>query len=158
MFQVIFILSDWLLIKQIIISSTPFCYWRKDVSLGKMLKKCCLGEWVIYLCLECDDKNLGESFDWGGGMSKNAYFDAFSRKVNTIKLKVFAKNGGIYKFERKFKKHSRERERDKPKEFVEIWKDVFLWLINTVYHFVDSNLGVEISSKKRGKQKKGTLK
>ena len=30
-------------------------------------------------------------------------------------------------------------------------------VIKTAYHFIDSNLGVEISSKKRGYQKKGVV-
>ena len=30
-FQVIFVFSDWILIKQIIVSSTPFCYWGKEI-------------------------------------------------------------------------------------------------------------------------------
>ena len=31
-------------------------------------------------------------------------------------------------------------------------------VINAVYHFVDSNLGLEMSSKKRQQQKKGAFK
>ena len=53
-----------------------------------------------------------------------------------------------------------------PKEFMETWKNVSLRPtmkekggIYTVYHFVDfNNLRAEISSKKRGQQKKSTLK
>ena len=31
MFQVIFIISDWILMKQIIDFSTPFCCWEKQI-------------------------------------------------------------------------------------------------------------------------------
>ena len=50
-------------------------------------------------------------------------FNAFSRNVNTINLKIFVTHGGIYNFERKRSKHSGERY--SPKEFIEIWNDVF---------------------------------
>ena len=42
----------------------------------------------------------------GEGLKK---FNAFFRNVNTINLKIFLTHGGIYKFERKFNKHSGER-------------------------------------------------
>ena len=42
----------------------------------------------------------------GEGLKK---FNAFFRNVNTINLKIFPTHGGIYKFERKFNKHSGER-------------------------------------------------
>ena len=41
-----------------------------------------------FLCLGCDDKNLGESFEWGGGTSiKIPRFNEFSRNVN-MNLKI----------------------------------------------------------------------
>ena len=36
-------------------------------------------------------------------------FNAFFRNVSTINLKIFPTQGGIYKFERKFNKHSGKR-------------------------------------------------
>ena len=85
MFKVIFIFSDWILIKQIVVvSSTPFCYWG-NISL----KNCCLGEWVISFCLERDDKNLGASFESGGARVKMSRFDAFCRNVSPLVWKFF---------------------------------------------------------------------
>ena len=68
MFQVIFIFSDRILIKQFKFSSTPFCCWGKEI-----FKKALSGVMKISVYLGCYDKNLGASFEWGGGgMSKNA--------------------------------------------------------------------------------------
>ena len=67
-----------------------------------------------------------------------------------------------YTSEWKSNKHSGESE--SPEEFIEIWKDVSLRQIlkdkcyTTVYQFVNSNLGVEISLTRRKQQKKGMLK
>ena len=105
MFKVIFIFSDWILIKQTIVSSTPFCCWGEQI-----FKKMLPGEWVICFCLGCDDKNLWEKFDWGGGAwVKMPRFNAYFSNVNTINLNIFPTHGGIYKFVRKFNKHSGER-------------------------------------------------
>ena len=60
MFQVIFIFSNEILIKQIIVFSTPFCCWEKricDRTLPEGMS--------ISFCLGSDDKNLGASFEWG---------------------------------------------------------------------------------------------
>ena len=69
-----------------------------------------------------------------------------------------------YTSQRKFNRYSGERQC--PKEFKDIGKDVSLRLIlwrtrvvsNTVYHFVSCNMGVEIFLKKREHHKKGALK
>ena len=46
----------------------------------------------------------------GGDASvKMPRFNAFSRNVNTMNLKIFLTHGGVYNFERKFNKHSGER-------------------------------------------------
>ena len=72
MFQVIFIFSDGILIKQVIVFSTHFS-------------------------LE-ETKNSAWSFEWGtGAWVKMHRFNAFYRKVNTINLKNFPTHGGIYK-------------------------------------------------------------
>ena len=57
MFQVIFIFCDWIMVKQILVSSTPFCCW------GKQIFKRMLPGRVISFCLGRDDKNLGASFE-----------------------------------------------------------------------------------------------
>ena len=43
-------------------------------------------------------------------------FNAFFRNVDIINSKNFPTHGGIYKFERKFNKHSGERERQTDRE------------------------------------------
>ena len=86
MSQVIFIFSDWSLIYK--------SYFPPPLSgVGRN----CLGEWIISFCLGCDDKNLGESFEWGATWVKMPRFNTFSRNVNTINLKIFPTYGGIYK-------------------------------------------------------------
>ena len=60
MIQVILIFSDWLLIKEILTYSNSFYYWgKRDFRKNAG----CLGDWVIFLCLRCDGKNLGQSFE-----------------------------------------------------------------------------------------------
>ena len=78
MFQVIFIFSGWILIKQIIVFFTLFCCWGKPI--------------FIKFCQKC----------WGGtGESvKMPRFNVFFRNVNTINLKMFPTRGGIYKLEK----------------------------------------------------------
>ena len=78
MFQVIFIFSDWILIKQIIVFSTTFCCWRKQV-----FKKFCPVFWL--------EK---------GAWLKMPRFNAFSTNVNTINFKIFPTHGGIHKLEK----------------------------------------------------------
>ena len=52
------------------------------------------------LCLECDDENLGENFEWGKkGLSEMRKLNAFFRNVNTIK--IFTTQGEISKSEKK---------------------------------------------------------
>ena len=47
-------------------------------------------------------------------MSKNVYSQmAFSSNLNTITLKIFPNHVGIYRFERKFRKCSGERQNPK---------------------------------------------
>ena len=43
-------------------------------------------------------------------------FNAFFRNVDIINSKIFPTHGGIYKFERKFNKHSGERDRQTDRE------------------------------------------
>ena len=100
-FQVIFKFSDWVLIKQFKIFSTPFCCWEKRIFE-------CLGEWVISFCLGCDGKNFVASFEYGGAWVKMSRFNAFSRNLNAINLKIFLTHVEIYVFERKHKKYSGE--------------------------------------------------
>ena len=51
---------------------------------------------LFLLLVERDDKNLGASFEWGRSLVKIPRFNAFSRNVNTINLKIFPTHGGIY--------------------------------------------------------------
>ena len=53
--------------------------------------------------------------------------NAFSRNVNSISLKIFPTVTGIQKFERKRNKLSGERQ--SPREFIKMQKDVSLRLI-----------------------------
>ena len=74
MFQVIFVFSEWILIKQIIGFSIPFS------TLSK--------------------KSL-RSFEWGtGACVKMHRLNAFARNVNTINSKNFSTHCGIYKLEK----------------------------------------------------------
>ena len=42
------------------------------------------------MCLECDDKSLGDSFQWRDeALAKIPRFNAFSRNMNTIKLNKY---------------------------------------------------------------------
>ena len=131
MFQVLVILYDWILIKQIIdiVSFIP-----------------------LFLAIEENrlSKNCTCSFEGGTeAWVKMHRFDAFSN-VNTINWKCFSTLGGIHI---KFNKHSGERQ--KPKEFKEI--RMYPWgqswrtrVVNNIgYQFVGSNLGAEIFLKKR---------
>ena len=107
MLQVIFIYSDWIFIKQIIVRSL-----RPFLLLGEtdFRKNAAWGEWLISFCLWHDDKNLGASFECGKSWVKMPRINAFSRNVNSINLKVFPTHSGISKFETKFNNHSGGRE------------------------------------------------
>ena len=61
-------------------------------------------------------RTWGRSFEWGGAWVKIPRINAFSRNVNSTNLKIFPTHGGIFKFERKFNKHSGERERERERE------------------------------------------
>ena len=67
MFQAIFIFSDWILIKQIIVSSTPFCCWGKQI-FENMLPEGTSN----FLLPKVWWKEIGGEFWVGSGMSKNA--------------------------------------------------------------------------------------
>ena len=42
------------------------------------------------MCLECDEKDLGDSFQWREEtLAKIPRFNAFSRSMNTIKLNKY---------------------------------------------------------------------
>ena len=66
-FHVIFIFSDWILIKQIKVSSTPFCCWEKQI-FERMLP----GGMSNFLLPRAWWQELGGQFWVGKGMSKNA--------------------------------------------------------------------------------------
>ena len=104
-FEVILIFSDWILVKQIVIFSTPFCLWGKQIfdrTLPREISN-------SLLPIGRDDKKLGARFDWDGAWVKTSRLNAFSKNVNSLNLTIFRTHGGISTFERKFRKHSRER-------------------------------------------------
>ena len=120
MFQVIFIFSDWIwiLIKQIIVSFTPFVL-RETFS---------------------------KIFTWRfkrrtGASEKMNRFNAFSRNVNTINWKIFPKHSGIYKLE---KIQQTFLERDKTLKSLKKYDRMYNWdeswragvVSNTVYQFL----------------------
>ena len=75
MFQVIFIFSDWILIKKIIVSSIHFVLGETDFP-----------------------KTSTWSFEWWtGAWVKMHRFNAFSRNVNTINWNIFPTHDRIYK-------------------------------------------------------------
>ena len=65
--------------------------------------------WVISLCVEGNDRTLGESLDckaWVKCLDLIFWLaSAFSGNLNNINLKGFHDHGGIHKFERKFIKN-----------------------------------------------------
>ena len=103
-----------------------------------------------------------EEFLLGKGTAwvKILRFNSFSRNKNAINFKLFPTHDRIHRFERKFNKHSEERQ--SLKEFIETRKEVLLRLIlkskgsvctALSLHFVDSNnlrVEVEIFSKNGG--------
>ena len=89
MFQVILIFSDWIFIKQIIVCSTPFCCWRKQI-FERMLP----GGMSNFVLPRAWWKNLRASFEWGGAWVKMPRINALPRNVNSINLKIFLTHGG----------------------------------------------------------------
>ena len=79
--QVIFIFSDWILIKRIIVFSTPFILGETDFQKRSR---------VYY-----------REFRVGtGAWVKIQWFNAFSTNMNTINWKIFATHGGVYNLEK----------------------------------------------------------
>ena len=95
----------------------------------------------------------------GRAWVKISRFNACSRNVNTTSFKIFP-----HLVEQTCLRENSISilERESPKEFIEIWKNISLRLIlkgksgiYTVYHFFDSNnLGVEIYPQKGGGRRK----
>ena len=123
MFQVIFIFPDWVLLKQIIVSSSLLCFG------GKIFEKMLPGGRLISLCLGWDDKNLRarkrrRERAKGEAWVKMSRFNVISRNVN-INIKISPTNIQVWeKIQQAF-----WRERRNLREFIEIWMDVFLRLI-----------------------------
>ena len=65
--NVIFIFSDWILIKQIIVSSVPFCFWGKQI-----LERMVPGGMSNFSLPRAWWQVLGGEFSVGKGISKNA--------------------------------------------------------------------------------------
>ena len=133
MFQVIFRFSDWILIKQIIISSIYFRCWGKQIfermlpgggggwgGAGRFSNFLLSGAWW---------QELGGEFWVGEAWVKMPRINAFTRNLNSINLGIFPTHGGIEKFERKFKKHSGERDKALGSWCILVSKDVSLRLI-----------------------------
>ena len=92
-FKVIFIFSDWILIKQILVSFTPFCCWGKQI-FERMLP----GGMSNFLLPRVWWQELGGEFWVGRGMNKNSSnqciflgcelhkFEKFSHKWWNIKV------------------------------------------------------------------------
>ena len=90
MFQVIFIFSDWILIKQIIVSSTPFCCWGKQIFERMMSRGM-----SNFLLPRAWWQQRGYSSEWGEAWVKLPWINAFSRNVNSINLKILPTHSGI---------------------------------------------------------------
>ena len=118
MFQVIFIFSDWILIKQIIVSSTSFC-----CSGIRFSKEWCLGQWVFSFCPERDDKNLGTSFEWGGAWVQMPPVNTFSRNVNPINFSHILWNVKVWEKTQ----HTSILERDKALESTGKYEKMYSW-------------------------------
>ena len=135
MFRVIFIFSDWILIKKVIVSSTYLVLVETDFQKIRGI-----GPWV-----------------------KMNIINAFSRNVNTINWKIFLTYGGIYRsdktqqaFLERDKTLTSLRKYEKTYPWGESWKTRVV--NSTVYQFLGSKLEFEIFLKKREHQKKGALK
>ena len=111
MFQVIFKFSDWILIKQIIVTFIPYyCWGMGNFSLPRMQ---CLGEF------------------WGegeGAWVKIPRFSALFGNINTTNLNFFFNTWWNIKVWEKIQL-SFWRERKSSRDFIEIWKDVSFQLI-----------------------------
>ena len=77
------------MIKEIIVSSTPFYCWGK-----KIFEKILLGWWVIPLCLGCDVKNLGR----GGEKENDGNQHFIILLILTWGLRYSQKRGGTEKW------------------------------------------------------------
>ena len=110
MFKLIFIFSDWVSIKTIIVFFTPFYCWGKQI-FKKMLP---------------------------GGMSNLLLPRAWWQELRG----EFWVGRGILERDKILLKY------EKMYPWGYSWRTKVV--IKTVYHFVDSNLGVKVSSKKRG--------
>ena len=106
MLQVIFIFSDWILVRQIIVSSTHFCCWGKQIFER-------MWPWGLsnFRLPSAWWQELGGKFWVVRACVKMRRINAFSRNVNSINLKMFHTYGRIKKVERKFNKHSGERDK-----------------------------------------------
>ena len=126
-----------------------FIFSASAVAENRFSKKRCLVKWVISLYLKVTIRTWGRVLKGSGELIKMPRLNPFSRNVDNINLLNY---GGMYRFERKFNRHSREIN---TKEFIEIWKDVWLRLFlkgkscnwHYVYYFIDLDLQSEISSK-----------
>ena len=105
MSQVIFIFSDWIFIRQIIVSSTSFCCWEKQI-FEKMLPR----GMSNFLLPRVWWQELGGEFWVGRDMSKNPYIQCISWECEHHQFEIFFYTWwNIYKFEIKFNKHFGER-------------------------------------------------
>ena len=138
MFLVIFIFSDWILIKQVTVFSISF--WNKFL------------------------KSSAWSFEWGTrAWVKIPRFNAFSRNANTINLKNLCHTWSNVQFIKIRQAFWREI---KPWGVLKNIKRCILEanlsgqgaVNNTVYRFIGSNLRVKIFLKEKEHQKKGALK
>ena len=89
MFQVIFIFSDLIWIKQIIVSSIRFCCGGKQI-LERMVP------WRMsnFLLPRAWWQELGGEFEWGGTWVEIPRINTFSRNVKSINWKIFPTHGG----------------------------------------------------------------
>ena len=141
MFRVIFIFSDWILIKQIIVSSTPLF-----LALGgnRFSKNC--------IC----------SFKWGtGAWVKMHRLKSFSN-VNTINWNFFSHTWWNIQVRENW---ASILERDKTLRSLKKWECIpdaniegQRWWTTLFTNFLVLNLGFEIFLEKREHQKKGVLK
>ena len=93
LFQVIFIFSDWILIKQMIVPSTPFCCWKKQI-FERMLP------WVMsnFLLPGAWWQELGGEFWVGKGMSKNTLNQCIFKECELHKSESFSHTWWNIKF------------------------------------------------------------
>ena len=123
MIQVYFIFSCWILIKQIIVSSTTFCCRGKQI-----FERILPGGIGNFLLPSAWWQILGGEFWVGRDMNKNAsnqciFYECELHKFENIfhtwwNIEVWEKIQQVF-----------WRGRQSPREFLEIWKDVSLRLI-----------------------------